>query len=85
MASRVSYRKVDAAPCLVWLPTSSLSKRQKTGTVSGATEDSPAVKKADREREIAQHGKLISTRPTKAHQSKKVYNRQNNKNIDIND
>lgn len=44
-----------------------------------------AVKKADREREIAQHGKLISTRPTKAHQSKKVYNRRNNKNIDIND
>lgn len=44
-----------------------------------------AVKKADREREIAQHGKLISTRPTKAHQSKKIYNRQNNKNIDIND
>lgn len=44
-----------------------------------------AVKKADREREIAQHGKLISTRPTKTHQSKKVYNRQNNKNIDIND
>ena len=43
-----------------------------------------AVKKADREREIAQHGKLISTRPTKAHQSKKVYNRPNNKNIDIN-
>ena len=44
-----------------------------------------AVKKADREQEIAQHGKLISTRPTKTHQSKKVYNRQNNKNIDINE
>ena len=43
-----------------------------------------AVKKVDREREIAQHGNLISTRPTKAHQSKKVYNRRNNKNIDIN-
>ena len=43
-----------------------------------------AVKKADREREIEQHGKLISTRPTKTHQSKKIYNRKNNKNIDIN-
>jgi hypothetical protein len=44
-----------------------------------------AVKKADREREIALHGKVISTRPTKTHQSKKAYNRKNNKNIDIND
>ena len=34
-----------------------------------------AVKKADREREIAEHGKLISTRPTKIKKSKKVYNR----------
>ena len=44
-----------------------------------------AVKKADREREIALHGKVISTRPTKTHQSKKAYSRKNNKNIDIND
>lgn len=42
-----------------------------------------AVKKADRELEIAQYGKLISTRPTKIHQSKKAYNRRNNKNIDL--
>lgn len=40
-----------------------------------------AVKKADREREIAEHGKLISTRPTKIKKSKKVYNRQENKKI----
>lgn len=40
-----------------------------------------AVKKADREREIAEHGKLVSTRPTKIKKSKKVYNRQENKKI----
>lgn len=40
-----------------------------------------AVKKADREREIAEHGKLISTRPTKIKKSKKAYNRKENKKI----
>lgn len=35
-----------------------------------------AVKKADREREIAQHGKLISTRPLRIVKSKKVYDRK---------
>jgi hypothetical protein len=32
-----------------------------------------AVKKADREREIEKHGKLISTRPTRVHKSIKAY------------
>ena len=39
-----------------------------------------AVKKADREREIELHGKVISTRPTKTHKSKKEYNRAKEKN-----
>jgi len=38
-----------------------------------------AVKKADREREIAQHGKLISTRPLRIVKSKKVYDRNRTK------
>lgn len=38
-----------------------------------------AVKKADREREIAQHGKLISTRPLRITKSKKVYDRNRKK------
>ena len=38
-----------------------------------------AVKKADREREIAQHGKLISTRPLRIVKSKKVYDRKRDK------
>lgn len=36
-----------------------------------------AVKKADREQEIALYGKQISMRPTKVHSSKKLYNRKN--------
>ena len=40
-----------------------------------------AVKKADREREIELHGKVISTRPTKAHKSKKAYDRKKSKRI----
>ncbi|MBR4266070.1 MAG: hypothetical protein IKQ46_08465 [Bacteroidales bacterium] len=40
-----------------------------------------AVKKADREKEILMHGKLISTRPERIKQSKKVYNRKRDKNI----
>ena len=39
-----------------------------------------AVRKADREREIELHGKVISTRPTKAHKSKKAYDRAKEKN-----
>ena len=35
--------------------------------------------KADREREIKAHGKIISLRPSKVHQSKKTYNRKRNK------
>lgn len=35
-----------------------------------------AVRRADREREIAQHGKLISTRPSRTHRSRKVYDRK---------
>lgn len=38
-----------------------------------------AVKKADREREIELHGKLISTRPQRIIRSKKVYDRNRNK------
>ena len=38
-----------------------------------------AVKKADREREIAQHGKLISTRPLRIVRSKKIYDRNRKK------
>ena len=38
-----------------------------------------AVKKADREREIAQHGKQISTRPLRIVKSKKVYDRNRKK------
>lgn len=40
-----------------------------------------AVKRADREREIAEHGKLISTRPARVMRSRKVYSRQENKKI----
>lgn len=39
-----------------------------------------AVKRADREFEIEEYGKLISTRPTKIHNSKKKYNRSKFKN-----
>ena len=35
-----------------------------------------AVKKADREREILEHGKQISTRPERVVKSKKIYNRK---------
>lgn len=36
-----------------------------------------AIRKADREIEIANHGKLISTRPSRTHKSKKSYSRKN--------
>jgi hypothetical protein len=39
-----------------------------------------AVKKADREREIKTHGKLISTRPERIVKSKKIYSRKGNRN-----
>ena len=42
-----------------------------------------AIKKADREEEIAKYGKQISMRPTSIHKSKKAYNRKNNKRIEI--
>ena len=38
-----------------------------------------AVKKANREREIELHGKLISTRPQRIVRSKKVYDRNRKK------
>ena len=38
-----------------------------------------AVKKAERELEIELHGKQISTRPTRIHKSKKIYDRKRNK------
>lgn len=40
-----------------------------------------AVRKADREREIEMHGKVISTRPAKTHKSKKAYSRKKNKRV----
>lgn len=38
-----------------------------------------AVRKANRELEISMYGKLISTRPSKTHKSKKVYDRKKDK------
>ncbi len=40
-----------------------------------------AVRKADREREIEMHGKVISIKPPKTHKSKKAYDRKKNKRI----
>lgn len=42
-----------------------------------------ATRKADREAEIAKHGKLISMRPTKVHNPKNEYKRAKNKKITI--
>lgn len=42
-----------------------------------------AVKKADRELEIAMHGKQISMRGSVMHKSKKVYDRKKYKQITI--
>ena len=38
-----------------------------------------AFLKADREKEIEQHGKQVSMRPSKVHKSKKDYDRKKNK------
>ena len=40
-----------------------------------------AIRKADREREIEMHGKVISIKPPKTHKSKKAYDRKKNKRI----
>ena len=40
-----------------------------------------AVRKADRERDIEMHGKVISIKPPKTHKSKKAYDRKKNKRI----
>ena len=40
-----------------------------------------AVRKADREREIEMHGKVIAIKPPKTHKSKKAYDRKKNKRI----
>lgn len=40
------------------------------------------VKGIDREREIKAHGKLISTRPLRIKQSKKIYKRNNKVDLD---
>lgn len=53
-----------------------MAKNKKQSTVEKYLK---AVKKADREREIAAHGKLISTRPARIVKSKKIYSRKNNK------
>ena len=39
-----------------------------------------AACKADREREITLYGKLVSMRPSRAHNSKKMYDRKKYKN-----
>ena len=44
-------------------------------------DDIKAVRKADREREIEMHGKVISIKPPKTHKSKKAYDRKKNKRI----
>lgn len=38
-----------------------------------------ALLKADREKEIEQHGKQVSMRPSRVHKSKKDYDRKKNK------
>ncbi len=38
-----------------------------------------ALLKAEREKEIKEHGKLISRRPARVHKSKKDYDRKKNK------
>ena len=40
-----------------------------------------AVRKADREREIEMHGKVISIKPPKTKKTKKAYDRKKNKRI----
>ena len=50
---------------------------------SAAMDALKAAKRKSREEEIMLHGKLISMRPTKIRQSKKVYDRKRNrKNLD---
>lgn len=44
-----------------------------------------AVKKADREREISRHGKIISLRPTKVHNPRNEYKRSKSKKINFDD
>ena len=44
-----------------------------------------ATRKADREQEITKHGKIISLRPAKVHNSKKAYNRAKEKGIKADD
>ena len=44
-----------------------------------------ATRKADREAEIAKHGKVISLRPTKVHNPKNDYKRAKVKKIVIDD
>lgn len=55
------------------------SKKKKYNSIKAAC-------KADREREIAFYGKLVSMRPSRAHKSKKKYDRKkykNNPNLDL--
>jgi hypothetical protein len=49
------------------------SKKKKYNSIKAAC-------KADREREIAFYGKLVSLRPSSAHKSKKMYDRKKYKN-----
>lgn len=49
------------------------SKKKKYNSIKAAC-------KADREREIAFYGKLVSLRPSRTHKSKKMYDRKKYKN-----
>lgn len=50
-------------------------------TIGGVDQYLNAIKKADRELEIAMYGKLISTRPTRVRKSKKIYDRKKVKKV----
>lgn len=44
-----------------------------------------ATRKADREAEIAKHGKIVSLRPAKVHNPKNEYKRSKSKKINLDD
>lgn len=54
-----------------------MKKKKKYNSVKAAC-------KADREREIKAHGKIVSIRPSQVHKSKKKYSRKKNKDLEKN-
>ena len=52
-------------------------------TIGNTNDYLKAIKKADREYEIALYGKQISFQSTRVHKSKKVYDRNKMKSISI--